>query len=128
MRDCDGTDFGSQPGLVEQAKRFIFRAKAMRDLQTMLMTHTGAGASLQQVHQAFYLVCWMIPFTEEEVELPPKLVSQLCNKDQGRPLKGFSGVSASAVWEDIPSILRTSVRCFNMYKKLHALILVLSVF
>lgn len=113
VRDCDGTDFGSQPGLVDQAKRLIYRAKAMRDLQTMLMTHVGAGATLQQVQHAFYLMCWLIPCTEERIELAPMLVSQLCNKEQGRSLEGFSGVSACSVWTDVPSILRTSVRSWN---------------
>ncbi len=109
VRDCDDTDFGSQPGLVEQAKRLLFRAMAIRDLQTLLMTDIGAEVSLQHVQQAFYLMCWLIPFTEERSQLPPMLDSQLCSKSQGRPLKSFSDVKASSVWAAIPSLLRASV-------------------
>ena len=108
VKDCDGTEFGSQPGLVAQANRLLFRAKAMRDLQSILMADLNAGSSLQQVQRAFYLMCWLIPLTEERFELPSTLDSQLCSK-QGWPLQGFSDVSAASVWAEMPSILRASV-------------------
>lgn len=108
VRDCDGTDFGCQPGLAAQAKRLLFRAKALRDLQALLMADLNAGGSLPKVQHAFYFMCWLIPLTEERFDLPSTLDSELCSK-QGWPLQGFSDVSAADVWAEMPSILRASV-------------------
>lgn len=117
VKDYDGSQL--RPEDLSQAKRFLQRGKAVRDLQALLTSTTVSGAQPVDVLRAFTFMYWMLPVVERQrcaaasTAEPLRLADQICNKAAGKPLEGFSGCSAGAVWHGIPPSVQNTVSQCN---------------
>ena len=113
VKDYDDSQL--RPEDLSQAKRLLQRGKAVRDLQALLTNTSVSGAQPVDVLRAFSFLYWMLPTVERQrrsvasTSQPLRLADQICNKVAGKPLEGFSGCSAGAVWRNIPHVVQSTV-------------------